>query len=239
MTSNATKLSNIEMDATIQCRANIDLGTVNEYAERMEEGDTFPPVVLFGDESRCWIGDGWHRVMAAESVGFDEILADVRPGNRAEALKHALGANAVHGRRRTNADKRRCVEVALGEWPHLSSRMISEMCGVDHKTVEAYRPSGGEIPHVERTGQDGKQYPATRQPRDDATDDIDAEEYSGGEEDRPLAKPLPPQNGMQFARMAIMDLEQIRKDDVERQEAFDFVKNWIRENEAGTVEGKA
>ena len=233
MTSNTTKLANIQMDTTIQCRANIDLGTVNEYAERMEEGVEFPPVVLFGDETKCWIGDGWHRVMAAESVGYDEIPADLRPGNRAEALKHALGANAAHGRRRSNADKRRCVEIALGEWPDLSSRAIAEMCGVSHPTVEAVRPQVENFTTSERTGQDGKQYPATRQPRDDATDDIDAEEYSGGEEDRPLAKPLPPQNGMQFARMAIMDLEQIRKDDVERQEAFDFVKTWIRENENG------
>lgn len=51
---------------------------------------------------------------------------------------------------------------ALREFPKLSSRAIAELCGVNHRTVEACRPSGGEILQVERTGQDGKQYPARR-----------------------------------------------------------------------------
>ena len=35
---------------------------------------------------------------------------------------------------------------------------------------------------------------------------------------------------MQFARMAVLDLEQITSDDMERVEAFEFVKEWINEN---------
>lgn len=41
----------------------------------------------------------------------------------------------------------------------------------------------------------------------------------------------PPCDGMQFARLAIMDLEQIRGDDAEREEAFAYVKQWIGANE--------
>ena len=232
------KLSSIQMDTTIQCRAKIDTSTVNEYSEAMENGDTFPPVVLFGDETKCWVGDGWHRIMAAEWADLEEIPADLRPGNRAEALKHALSANAAHGRRRTNEDKRRAVEIALAEWPTLSSRMIAEMCGVSDHTVEACRPATAQNAQLKRVGLDGKERPATRTPRiveDDATNDIDDDEYSGDEADRPLAIPLPPSRGMQLARIAIMKLKEIREDDVERQEAFDRVETWIKEHRDGVI----
>lgn len=40
----------------------------------------------------------------------------------------------------------------------------------------------------------------------------------------------PPLDGMQFAQMAIADLEQIRKDDAERREAFAAIRRWLDEN---------
>jgi hypothetical protein len=61
-------LTSIELDTSIQCRAAIDTGVVNDYAEAMTSGDKFPPVVLFGTKEKCWIGDGWHRVMAARQA---------------------------------------------------------------------------------------------------------------------------------------------------------------------------
>lgn len=153
------KLASIELDASIQCRAAIDTATVNEYAERMTAGVQFPPVVLFSAGSRNWIGDGWHRVLSASQIGALSIAAEVHDGGRAAALKHALGANATHGHKRTNADKRRCVEIALREFPNMSNRVIAEMCGVDHKTVADARPvPTGEIPQF--IGKDGKRRPA-------------------------------------------------------------------------------
>jgi hypothetical protein len=41
----------------------------------------------------------------------------------------------------------------------------------------------------------------------------------------------PPSFGMQFARMAIMDLERIQDNDLERDQAFAFVKQWIEKHE--------
>lgn len=159
-------LTAIELDASIQCRASIAVGTVNDYAERMSAGDEFPAVTLFGDSRKCWIGDGWHRVLAAQQTGAKSIAADLRRGTRADALKFALGANAVHGQRRTNEDKRRCVEIALREFPKLSSRAVAKLCGVSPDLVDRVRPeqvpvSGTSTP---RTGLDGKRYPARREP---------------------------------------------------------------------------
>ncbi len=155
-------LASIEMDTSIQCRASIDTGTVNEYAEAMQENAEFPPVILFRDpDGKHWIGDGWHRVMAARQCGFVDIPADVRDGGRKDALRFALGANTANGLRRTNADKRRCVEIALAEFGGMSSRAIADMCGVAPNTVEASRPATAQIEQLTRTGLDGKQRPAS------------------------------------------------------------------------------
>lgn len=37
----------------------------------------------------------------------------------------------------------------------------------------------------------------------------------------------PPSNGMQFARIAIMNLEKITEDDLEKEQALYHVKQWI------------
>lgn len=46
------------------------------------------------------------------------------------------------------------------------------------------------------------------------------------------AKPGPyrPRNGLQFARMALLDLEQITADDLERDQAFAEVRDWLDEH---------
>jgi len=186
----------IELDASIQCRAVIDTGTVAEYAERMEAGDAFPPVVLFGTVKRCWIGDGWHRVMAARQLGRMEIEADLREGDRRDALKYALGANAANGLRRTNADKRRCVEIALAEFGNLSSRAIAGLCGVSNRFVDGMRPDEtlGTIPNATRTTSDGRQYPAARKPAEvkDGDDDEETEhETKEAIEPEKKNKPIP------------------------------------------------
>lgn len=48
----------------------------------------------------------------------------------------------------------------------------------------------------------------------------------------PAPRPGRPSNGMQFARIAIMKLEEIRDDDAERQEAFALVRSWLDAREA-------
>lgn len=75
----------------------------------------------------------------------------------------ALSANATHGLKRSNSDKRRCVEIALKEWPKLSARRIAEMCGVHVDMVIARKPAQvSESDTSKVTGKDGKEYPAHR-----------------------------------------------------------------------------
>jgi len=83
-----------------------------------------------------------------------------------------------------------------------------------------------------RTGRDGKEYPAHPTPRPSHDGSASAEATSPPEPaDPPLPKPGPPRNGMQFARMAVMDLEQIRGNDLERDQAFQFVRRWLDEHD--------
>ena len=225
-------LDTIDLDVSIQCRATIDTGIVNEYAERMTEGDRFPSIILFGTEKRSWIADGWHRVMAFQQIGLVKVDADLRKGGRGDALKFALSANATNGLRRTNADKRRCVEIALREFPKLSSRAIAEMCGVSDPFVLSIRPEVLTV-STSRTGSDGKSYPARRETSDPPRQRKDSEHSEGAPNSRAERSVLgPPSIGMQYAWIAVKNLESIAPDDVEREQAFAHVKGWLEKHGA-------
>lgn len=128
----------IKHDADLQMReAGIDPGSVAEYAEAMEGGAEFPPVILYFDGSAYWPADGFHRLAAAKKVNRDAIAADVRDGSKRDAILHAVGVNANHGLRRTQADKRRAVITLLKdpEWSRLSDRALAEKANVSHPLV--------------------------------------------------------------------------------------------------------
>jgi hypothetical protein len=60
-----------------------------------------------------------------------------------EAILFSVGANATHGIRRTNADKRNAVLKLLGdpEWGQWSDSQIAKICGVSHAFVGEMRAS--------------------------------------------------------------------------------------------------
>src|SRR6056297_698154 len=151
-------LSDISTDAGTQARAKLDQQTVDAYASDMDNGAVFPPVVVFYDGDKHYLADGFHRVAAMKKLGHGGTSCDVRPGTRRDALLFAAGANATNGLRRTNEDKRRAVQMLLGddEWAKKSDRWIAEKCGVSDKTVAKLRPATAEVPQLKRVGQDGK-----------------------------------------------------------------------------------
>ncbi len=162
----------IILNGGTQMRAGLDAHTVDEYSEKFEEqGDwgSFPPVVLFNDGKDYWIADGFHRIEAwrrtLSHLTDDDtrsIPADVRAGTRRDAVLFAASANANHGLRRTNADKRRSVEVLLRdeEWGSWSNSELARRCMVNEKTVRSLRAeleATSEIPKSDsRTGADGR-----------------------------------------------------------------------------------
>lgn len=137
-------LTAIVNDGGTQMRAGMDAATITEYSEALAEADAwpFPPIVVFHDGEKYWLADGFHRVNAAHRIGkFSQIPADVRSGTRRDAVLHAAGANASHGLRRTNGDKRRAVDVLLRdeEWSQWSDGEIARKCAVSQPFVSAMR----------------------------------------------------------------------------------------------------
>lgn len=141
--SQPLRIDQIRTDGGTQPRAELDLTTIAEYAAAMQEGDQFPPVVVFHDGENYWLADGFHRLKAAEQIDFLDLPADVREGTRRDAVLFSVGANASHGLRRTNADKRQAVETLLRdeEWLAWSDREIARRCGVSHDFVSRLRGS--------------------------------------------------------------------------------------------------
>ena len=141
-------LERIKTDGGTQMRATLDPDTVQEYLDAMQPvgwGD-FPAVVVYYDGKDHWLADGFHRVEAYRlaAANLDQpanVPADVRSGTRRDAILHAAGANASHGLRRTNADKRRAVETLLrdDDWRHWSNREIARRCAVAESSVRNIR----------------------------------------------------------------------------------------------------
>lgn len=112
---------------------------VDEYAEDMRRGERFPPIIIFDDGEHNWLADGYHRYYAARKAEIDEISAEFRTGTKVDALKYALSANTTHGLRRSQADRRRAVLIAIKQFGDLSNREIGRIVNVDDKTVAKYR----------------------------------------------------------------------------------------------------
>lgn len=173
----------VRVDGGTQMRAGLDEATVREYYDTMyvQERATdwpFPPIVVFYDGQDHWLGDGFHRLEAVKRLLkgnlVHEIPADIRAGTRRDAILHAAGANANHGLRRTQADKRRSVEALLrdDEWQQWSDREIARRCNVSADLVGTVRKelapavtvdSDSEMPAAARTFVTKYGTPATMQ----------------------------------------------------------------------------
>lgn len=155
-------------NAGTQVRAGINQQTVNRYAERMVDGETFPPVIVFFDGTEYHLADGFHRVESALACGFTTIDADVRAGSRQDAVWYALGANGRHGLPMTREDTRNAIALALREFCDRSNREIARQIGCTDKTVAVVRAeleATAAIPQLEKTlGADGRMRTAKRTP---------------------------------------------------------------------------
>ena len=135
-------LKDLILDKHVQMRANISVQAVQDYADSMAEGDEFPPIVVFHRMAmKHYVADGFHRVLAAKKLGLKTIRAEIRDGQKREAMLHAMQANASHGVRRTNADKQRSVEVCLRdrEWVSWTDTEIARRCAVSAALVARLR----------------------------------------------------------------------------------------------------
>jgi hypothetical protein len=129
----------IEATAATQVRVRLDRGIIDQYTEDVQNGDNFPPVHIYREENseRNVLADGFHRHRAFVNAERSEIGCWIYPGGMKEALVHALGSNHGHGFRRTNADKRHAVEMAVKdpEISQMQQQEIADICRVTRQTV--------------------------------------------------------------------------------------------------------
>lgn len=130
-------LDQIRIDGGTQPRVEIDEQVVAEYAEKYGEGNDLKPVIVFYDGATYWLADGFHRYWANKKINSDYIFANIHQGTQRDAILFSVGANATHGLRRTNADKRKAVLIMLKdeEWSQWSNREIAKRCGVSEYLV--------------------------------------------------------------------------------------------------------
>lgn len=186
------KLSLLVIDAGTDVRSELNDDVISDYGLSYKAKVKMPPLVVFDcDDEGLILADGFHRYFGCERQGIKEVECDVRKGIRTDAIKYALGANTTHGYRRTNADKRHAVEIALKEFPKHSDRNIATICAVSHTLVAQIRPEveaaieaeqemTGEEPAEEqqeetappprpasmkRKGKDGKEYTVPARPK--------------------------------------------------------------------------
>lgn len=161
----------LRTDGDTQMRAGLDEATVQEYTDAMLNyggWGEFPAVTAYRDGAYYWLCDGFHRV-AAYKRAFGRsgpnpapVPVKAKTGPRREAILHAAGANARHGLRRTNADKRRAVTALLKdeEWSQWSDREIARKCAVSDRLVNTIRADLEATANIrsqtERKGADGR-----------------------------------------------------------------------------------
>jgi hypothetical protein len=159
-------LKSIRRDGGTQVRAELNADHVADIADAIRAGGKIDPVVVYYDGSVYWLADGFHRVAGSEAADRGQIAADVRTGTQRDAVLYACGANASHGLKRTDTDKRRAVETLLRdpEWSQWSDREIARRCFVSAPFVGKVRaeipPSvnGLQIDAVRKVERNGKVY---------------------------------------------------------------------------------
>lgn len=135
------KLTDIRINGGTQCREVLDQDWVQQFVERMKDGDKFPAVHAKFDGTTYWLYDGFHRYLAWSQIGTKEIEVISEPGTQQDAQVAAMGANGSHGKPRTNADKRIAVQKAL-EHPLTKDKTnyeIAKICKVSQSFVASIR----------------------------------------------------------------------------------------------------
>lgn len=150
----------------LQTRAGLNPKVVKEYTELLKDGRKLDPVTVVKDKAtgELYLVDGYHRREATTANGATVIEAEVTEGAFTDAVRLAIKANASHGLRRTNAEKRNALTMA---WNHRhdlfggepSNEMLADAVGVSKRWVIKMRKrlSRGEpFTPSARIGMDGK-----------------------------------------------------------------------------------
>lgn len=136
-------LLNIRIDGDTQARIKLDQDVVQEYAEKMRDGEVFPPVTVFHDGSEYWLADGFHRYFATKANAQTSIDADVKTGTQDDATLYSFSANGRRGLKMSAEDNRNIIIRMLRHpvWGGWSLSEIAKHVGVSKMTVSRVKAS--------------------------------------------------------------------------------------------------
>jgi hypothetical protein len=133
-------IKDINFEGSPHCRYELNVDAVNEYCAAYALEEKLPPPTLYKTHKLgLVVCDGMHRLTAMQMAGIKQCLCNVVVGELESCFGAAVRENLHHGVRRTNADKRQCVETAIHLYPELADLKIAEICHVSHSTVAEVR----------------------------------------------------------------------------------------------------
>ena len=127
------------IDGDTQSRIGINEDAVQDYADLISSnnGDwPFPPIDVFFDGTDYYVGNGFHRFLAAHRAKRGSIPCTVHKGSARDARIFGMTANDKQGLRMSREDKRANVEWLLDEGGNMTQAVIAETAGVSVRTVK-------------------------------------------------------------------------------------------------------
>lgn len=161
-TSGTVEIGRLKVNRALQARERLDEAAVEDYMEQLDGNpEALPPILVVDTGSELLVWDGFHRVEAAVRLGITHIPAVITTGTWDDALWLAVGANKSHGVRRSRADKRRAVALALEhpKFAAMSNRKLAEHVGVSAAFVDLIvkeRKAAKDEPDAAEPGDDGE-----------------------------------------------------------------------------------
>jgi len=145
-------IDEISTSTETQIRVTMNIDQIEHYAERMQEGDTFPPVLIFKVGNEYILADGFHRIAAAKQLGLKKISCSVEgDGDAIDIVRAAIHGNTIHGLPMTKQDRLKAINlfdrIAKGRFgKYATTREVAELVGCSHTTVANIRKDREHIP---------------------------------------------------------------------------------------------
>lgn len=145
----------------LQARAALNTDRIEQYAEAYRNKEEMPHLIVWKVDGEFLLTQGFHRVAAAEAAGIETLLCNCKDGTLLDAIWDAATSNKEgdHGTLyRSNADKRRAVELAIKARPKMSNLEIARCVFVSDRLVGIVRSTlkDSESTSV-REGKDGRE----------------------------------------------------------------------------------
>lgn len=130
-------ITEVVFDQAIYPRTEWSQATVNRYAEAVNAGDVFPPIVLEAATNRLL--DGMHRWQAHKQALRNEIdVIWVQVPEGVPAKLFAASLSAKHGDRISGEELRQIAREIATDNPDYDLKTIAGYCGVTRQTVSKW-----------------------------------------------------------------------------------------------------